>query len=69
MPHVLDATDGSQIWTKNHAWRSSHHGGNHQHPVIMGGKIYFEPMVYDLETGNTIASNMPSRSGCSTFIG
>jgi len=67
--YVYDATDGAQIWTKNHAWRSSHHGGNHQHPVIMDGKIYFEPNVYDLNTGATLASNMPSRSGCSTFIG
>ena len=67
--YVLDATDGSQIWTRNHPWRSSHHGGNHQHPVVMGGKIYFEPNVYDLDSGSILASNMPGRSGCSTFIG
>ena len=65
----LDPADGSQLWAKNHAWRSSHHGGNHQHPVIMGGKVYLEPRVYDLSTGAQLASNMPSRSGCSTFIG
>ena len=35
----------------------------------MNGKIYFEPNVYDLHTGTTLASNMPSRSGCSTFVG
>jgi hypothetical protein len=66
---VLDARDGSRIWTKHHPWRSSHHGGNHQHPVVMGGKIYLEPNVYDLHSGTILASNMPGRSGCSTFIG
>jgi hypothetical protein len=67
--YVLDATDGSRIWTRNHPWLSSHHGGNHQHPVVMGGKVYLEPNVYDLHSGAILASNMPGRSGCSTFIG
>jgi outer membrane protein assembly factor BamB len=66
---VLDATDGSRIWTRDHSWRSSHHGGNHQHPVVMGGKVYLEPNVFDLNSGAILASNMPGRSGCSTFIG
>ena len=35
----------------------------------MGGKIYLEPNVYDLHSGTILASNMPGRSGCSTFIG
>ena len=65
----LDATNGDQLWVKHHAWRASHHGGNHQHPVIMDGKVYFEPNVYNLEDGKTLARNMPTRKGCSTFVG
>ena len=67
--YALDPSNGSQLWTQNHAWRSSHHGGNHQHPVIRDGKIYLEPNAYNLSNGSIAATNMPSRSGCSTFVG
>ena len=65
----FDASNGNLLWNNDHGWRASHHGGNHQHPVIMEGKVYLEPNVFDLMSGNLLSSNMPSRAGCSTFIG
>jgi hypothetical protein len=66
----FNPSDGSLDWTQSHGWRSSHHGGNHQHPVITGGSIYLEPHRYCLATGvRTGANVMPGRNGCSTFRG
>ncbi len=66
----FDPTDGSLDWSKSHGWVASHHGGNHQHPVLSNGNIHLEPHRYSLTTGTLTGSNvMPGRAGCSTFIG
>ncbi|MCP4728854.1 MAG: LamG domain-containing protein [Roseibacillus sp.] len=68
--YTFDPANGDPIWDKSHGWRSSHHGGNHQHPVIMGDQFYLEPHRYSLTTGRITGSNiMPTRNGCSTFVG
>lgn len=66
----FDPADGSLDWNTSHGWKSSHHGGNHQHPVLVNGNLYLEPHKYSLATGARTGSNvMPGRAGCSTFIG
>jgi len=33
----FDPENGNLDWSQSHGWKSSHHGGNHQHPVMTGG--------------------------------
>jgi hypothetical protein len=68
--YAFDPANGAPIWNKSHGWRSSHHGGNHQHPVLMDDDLYLEPHRYSITTGQITGNNiMPSRNGCSTFVG
>jgi hypothetical protein len=68
--YAFDPANGASIWNKSHGWRSSHHGGNHQHPVLMDDDLYLEPHRYSITTGQITGNNiMPSRNGCSTFVG
>ncbi len=66
---TYDASNGASGWSASHGWRSSHHGGNHQIPVISQGHLHLEPHKYDLVTGTRISNVMPTRNGCSSFRG
>jgi SAM-dependent methyltransferase len=64
----FDPANGNLDWSRSHGWKASHHGGNHQHPVMTEGYAYLEPHKYLLTTGDRTSNVMPGRSGCSTFI-
>jgi len=66
---TYDASNGNTGWSASHGWQSSHHGGNHQIPVISQGFVHLEPHKYSLSTGARVSSVMPTRVGCSGFRG
>ena len=37
------------------------------HPLIIGDKVYAEPKVFDLTTGENLLKSMPDRGGCNTM--
>jgi len=66
--HAFDANTAALKWTANSTWLRGDHAGHLQHPVILGGNVYQEPKVYNLQTGVASATTMPTRNSCSTFI-
>ncbi|MCW1922656.1 PQQ-binding-like beta-propeller repeat protein [Luteolibacter arcticus] len=66
--HAFDSSDGTVKWAANHAWLRGDHAGHQQHPVVLGGSVYLEPKIYNLQSGVASAVTMPSRNACSTFI-
>ena len=72
--HVLDATDGKHQWSHSQNQLQAvngDHGEQERHPVVVGGKLYCEPLAYDLRSGEPIEWKWPwtakRRSGCGTL--
>lgn len=61
------ATNGTQLWTKTHAWSRDNHGAHMYHPIIMSNLVIIEPYGYNLQNGSVIKSGLPVRGGCSTM--
>lgn len=67
--HAFDASNGSVKWSANHGWWDPDHAGHLQHPVVLGGSVYQEPKVYNLQTGVVSTTvTMPGRKACSTYV-
>ncbi len=60
----FSALDGKPMWKDEYKMAKNHHGGAMQHPAILNGKIYAEPQVYDLFTGERREKEPPERRGC-----
>ena len=61
------ATNGTQLWSKTHAWSRDNHGAHMYHPIIMSNLVIIEPYGYNLQNGNVVKSGLPVRGGCSTM--
>jgi len=61
--------DGGHLWSAGHPWIADNHSGHMMHPVIVGDRIYLEPMGYDLATGEQVTDAVGRREGCSTYAG
>lgn len=61
------AVNGARQWERDHSWNRNHHGGHMYHPLVVGDKVIVEPRGYDLFSGATAFSSLPSRGGCSTM--
>lgn len=64
----FNAGTGALKWSANHSWVRGDHAGHQQHPVVMDGKVFMEPKIYNLETGAISGTTMPGRNACSTYI-
>jgi outer membrane protein assembly factor BamB len=67
--YAYDAADGRLKWQADHKWTGDNHSGHMQHPVVMGDRVYQEPCVYDLNTGQRISDKMGRHEGCATYAG
>lgn len=62
----LNAVDGSQRWERKYHWNRDNHGGTIQHPAIVAGKIYAEPCLLALDSGEVAKDDILGRGGCGT---
>ncbi len=67
--YLFDARNGNSIWNRSHAWTGVDHSGHMQHPAIFDNKIFYEPVVYDIETSEVICRDMGRHEGCATYAG
>ncbi len=67
--YAFNAADGTPRWQADHSWTGNDHSGHMQHPVVMGGRVYQEPCVYDLKTGQKLSDKMGRHNGCATYAG
>lgn len=58
---------GQPIWSNNHKEDKGHHSGHLQHPVVVDGVFYSDQRAFDLDTGETIRTDLPERRGCGTM--
>ena len=62
---VHNAGSGKKIWEKNFATSyktNQSHGEQDRHPVLLDGRIFIQPHMYDLKTGREISTGF-SRGG------
>jgi len=59
--------DGQLNWRVDHKWPSDNHSGHMQHPVVTADRVYQEPCVYDLRTGELVTDKMGRHEGCATY--
>ncbi len=64
--YAFNTSDGDIMYEHHFAWNRDHHGGAMQHPAIVGDKIYAEPRLIDLASGEVLRDDIPGRSGCGT---
>ena len=64
--YTFAATDGSPLWEHQAPLIRDNHGGGMQHPAIIGKRIYAEPCLLDLDTGQVFKDDIKGRSGCGT---
>ena len=70
---VFDADSGRQLWQKvqnTGAQVGGAHGEQDLHPVIVGNRLYCEPLAFDLDTGKPIDDwkwTYGRRRGCGTI--
>ncbi|MDC0935458.1 PQQ-binding-like beta-propeller repeat protein [Pirellulales bacterium] len=55
---------GQLVWTDKAAWRKHHHSGHLAHPTIVGDRIYFNKLVYDLHSGKILQEDNFDWHGC-----
>jgi len=67
--YAYGSADGRPQWQAEHAWTGDDHSGHMQHPVVMGGRVYQEPCVYDLNTGRRLTDTMGRHAGCAPYAG
>jgi outer membrane protein assembly factor BamB len=67
--YAYGAGDGRPMWQADHKWTGDNHSGHMQHPVVMGGRVYQEPCIYDLKTGQRLSDKMGRHAGCATYAG
>jgi hypothetical protein len=72
--HVFDAATGERKWSRTQDQRqkiNGEHGEQERHPVIVGDRLYCEPVAYDLATGERLEWKWPwtsnARRGCGTL--
>ena len=64
--HGFDAATGKLVWSQTQNQRqkpNGDHGEQDRHPAIVGGKIYVEPLAYDVRTGKRVESWVLNRGG------
>jgi len=64
--YAFDTNDGNMRWEHDDGWNGDHHGGAMQHPAIVDGKVYAEPSLIDLASGEILRDDLPGRSGRGT---
>jgi outer membrane protein assembly factor BamB len=55
--YAYSASDGKPLWNvtqNNRRGTGGDHGEQDQHPVIVGNRVYIEPLAYDLRTGKQV---------------
>jgi outer membrane protein assembly factor BamB len=67
--YLYDHQTGDLIWEVNHKWTQHHHSGHMQRPVVVGDKLFIEPIGYDLKSGKVVHKRMGKREGCHTYLG
>jgi len=66
----FDAATGKRKWSAESKWPSDNHGAHMQHAVLMNGKLFVQPSILDVETGEILATDtLGKRRGCATPIG
>jgi outer membrane protein assembly factor BamB len=72
--HVLNAATGESKWSRTQDQKqpiNCEHGEQERHPVIVGDRLYCEPIAYNLLTGDRIDWKWPwtsnARRGCGTL--
>lgn len=65
--HGFEASTGQPKWQHSHKVKKTHHGGAMQHPVILDGVVYVDQKALDLQKGEVLRSDLPSRRGCGTM--
>ncbi len=58
---------GQELWSESHKEHKGHHSGHLQHPVVVDGVFYSDQRAFDLKTGKTLRTDLPSRRGCGTM--
>lgn len=71
----FEAGSGKPIWKADAPWenkgekgeKAGHHGSHLQRPAIVGDKMYLRPGVFNIRTGERIASLLKPGHGCGTY--
>ncbi len=63
---TISAADGSDQWTAEHDWLSTHHGGHMARPAIVADRLFVRPAAFNLYTGERLEAQMPA-GGCGTY--
>jgi hypothetical protein len=70
--HAYDANRGKLLWKKsqnNQTGAGGDHGEQDHHPVLVGNRLFVEPFVYNLQTGDPVSDwqwHRGHRGGCGT---
>jgi len=64
--YAYGTTDGEVLWEQHFPWLRDHHGGAMVHPAIIGDKVFAEPKILSLATGEVVRDVPDREHGCGT---
>jgi outer membrane protein assembly factor BamB len=67
--YVYGDADGELQWTKTIGWgrgARANHGSHLSRPIIMGGRLYLSPKVFELATGKVLPLSLPT-ANCGSY--
>ncbi len=64
---AFDAKAGSTLWSRQVKDKKGHHGGQLQHPVVIGDRVFVNKQVVGLRNGRLLQDNVAERRGCGTM--
>ena len=65
--YAFDPSDGDAKWETSFEWTRPRKGEHMQRPAIVGDRLFIEPHVVRLSTGDVLSKGMPVAGGCGTY--
>lgn len=62
--YAFNAADGGDAWDDQTTTRKVHHSGQLAHPTVVGDKVYFNKLTYDLDSGVVLGEDEFDWHGC-----